>query len=54
MGKYSDVCATQVRKTFIHMASCQMATGDGTLDVFLLHDPSQMTLPHAVPFWVGV
>ena len=30
MEKHPDACATQVGKTFIHMASCQMATGGGT------------------------
>ena len=30
MGKYRDVCATQVRKTFIYTASCQTATGGRT------------------------
>ena len=49
MGKYLDACATQVGKTFIHIASCQMATGGGTLDVLLLHDPSQMTLHQVLP-----
>ena len=30
MGFYGDVCATKFRKTFIHIASCQTATGGGT------------------------
>ena len=49
MGKYLDTCATQIGKTFIHMASCQMATGGGTLDVLLLHDPRQITLRQVLP-----
>ena len=31
MGKFHDACATQVRKTFIHMASCQTPIGGGTI-----------------------
>ena len=30
MGNFHDACATQVRKTFIHVASCQTPIGSGT------------------------
>ena len=30
MGNFHDACATQVQKTFIHMASCQTPLGGGT------------------------
>ena len=62
MGNFHDACATQVRKTFIHMASCHPSsittapsTSEAnfgivdTLDVQLLHYPSQMTLRQVLP-----